>query len=182
MTLPAHLTVGVATDEDAASIAAVRLAAARDLTARYGSGTWSFSLGSTDAVIAELRSSTILVAREGGVLLGTLRLSTKNPWLGDIDFFTPSERPIYLTSMAVAPTYQRQGVGRRLLEAAKRVAIDDLRGEAIRLDSYDAPAGAGEFYAKSGFRLARRGSYHGTPLLWFEWFSGYTGSTTDGHG
>lgn len=169
MTMLTHATFGPATEGDAAAIAAVRLAAARDLTARFGSGTWSFSLGSAEAVRAELLSSTILIARDGGQLLGTLRLSTRNPWLGDTGFFTRGDRPIYLTSMAVSPRYQRQGIGRQLIEEAKRVAMQELGGDALRLDSYDAAAGAGGFYRRCGFSVVRQGSYNGTPLLWFEW-------------
>lgn len=171
MTTMAHVVFGAAVEEDATSIAAVRLAAARELTARFGTGTWSFSLGSSEAVRAEMKSSTILVARNGGQLLGTLRLSTKNPWLGDIGFFRPCDRPVYLTSMAVSPKHQRLGIGRELIEEAKRCAVHEMHGQAVRLDSYDAPAGAGEFYRKCGFRLVRRAPYNGTPLIWFEWLS-----------
>ncbi len=38
----------------------------------------------------------------------------------------------------------------------------------IRLDAYDAPAGAGEFYRKFGFSEMGRTSYRGTPLVYFE--------------
>jgi len=39
---------------------------------------------------------------------------------------------------------------------------------AIRLDAYDAKAGAGAFYAKCGFREAGRAIYRKTPLVYFE--------------
>lgn len=161
------LTFALGTDADAAAIAAVRIAAARDLTARFGTGPWSFASDSEAGVQAEIRSSSLLFAREDGIVVGTLRLSTRNPWLGHYDFFTRCERPIFLTSMAVLPKWQRQGIGRQLLSEARRAALD-MRGEFIRLDAYDAPAGAGEFYLKMGFREVRRGDYHGTPLVWFE--------------
>jgi GNAT superfamily N-acetyltransferase len=158
---------GAATEADAAAIAALRMAAARDLTARFGAGTWSFAAESEARVRSELQTSMILFARDEGVVVGTLRLSTKNPWIGNTDFFTPTSRPIYVTSMAVAPGRQRQGVGRQLLDEARRKARE-LRGDALRLDSYDAPAGAGEFYRKCGFREVWRSEYNGTPLIWFE--------------
>ena len=40
--------------------------------------------------------------------------------------------------------------------------------DAIRLDAYDAPAGAGDFYAKCGFREVGRATYRGVPLVYFE--------------
>jgi GNAT superfamily N-acetyltransferase len=161
------LAFAVATNADAAAIAALRMATARTLTEQFGAGTWSFAMETEASVRAEIRSSTILFAREAGVVLGTLRLATRNPWLGNTDFFTPCARPIYLTSMAVQPNRQRQGIGRQLLGEARRVALE-LGGEALRLDSYQEPAGAGDFYRKCGFREVRRGDYNGTPLIWFE--------------
>ena len=161
------LVFATAANADAAAIAAVRMAAARELTARFGAGTWSFTAESEASVQAEIRTSTVLFARDEGVVVGTLRLATRNPWLGNTDFFTPCERPMFLTSMAVAPKWQRRGIGRQLLGEARRVALE-MGGEMLRLDSYAGRAGAGEFYRKSGFTEARRGDYNGTALIWFE--------------
>ena len=161
------IVFAAATQADAAAIAAVRMAAARELTERFGAGTWSFAMETETGVQAELRSSTVLFAREEGVVIATLRLSTRNPWLGNTDFFTPCDRPIFLTSMAVLPRRQRQGIGRQLLSEARQVAVQ-MGGESLRLDSYTGPAGAGEFYRKCGFQEVRRAEYNGTPLIWFE--------------
>jgi len=159
-----------ATEADAAAIAAVRLAAARGLTAKFGRGTWSFAADSEFGVQTELRTSTLLVARDAASIIGALRLALKNPYAIDTGFFTPVDRAAYLTAMAVAPKHQRQGVGRRLLGAARQEAVE-LGAQAIRLDSYDAPAGAGEFYRRCGFTEVARGDYRGTPLIWFEWLA-----------
>jgi GNAT superfamily N-acetyltransferase len=161
------LVLAAATNADAAAIAAVRMAAARELTERFGAGTWSFAMETEASVQAELRSSTVLFVRDEGVVVASLRLATRNPWLGNTDFFTPSERPIFLTSMAVLPRRQRQGIGRQLLLEARRIAVQ-MGGEALRLDSYAGAAGAGEFYRKCGFLEVRRGDYNGTALIWFE--------------
>jgi GNAT superfamily N-acetyltransferase len=163
----AAVTLGQATAADAASVAAVRLAAAKELTRRYGIGNWSFALESEDSVRAELASATVLIARDEAAILGTLKLATKNPYLSEIPGFTPVDRPIYLTAMNVLPRAQGRGIGRRLLEAAREVARE-LRGQAIRLDSYDAPSGAGGFYRRCGFRETSRMNYNGTPLIFFE--------------
>jgi ribosomal protein S18 acetylase RimI-like enzyme len=161
------LRLETATVDDAAAVAAVRMASARDLTARFGSGTWSFVAESEGGVQMDLLTSHILIARTEGTIIATLRLSTRSPWLGKIDFFTPANRPIYLTSMAVAPKWQRCGIGRACLDEVKRIAgVWDA--DAIRLDAYDAKAGAGEFYRKCGFREVRRAPYNDTPLIYFE--------------
>jgi GNAT superfamily N-acetyltransferase len=45
----------------------------------------------------------------------------------------------YLLAMAVTPAKQRQGIGRRCMEEAKRIARA-WPADAIRLDAYDAAA------------------------------------------
>jgi hypothetical protein len=40
--------------------------------------------------------------------------------------------------------------------------------DAIRLDAWDAQAGAGEFYRKCGYREVGRAAYRKTRLIYFE--------------
>src|SRR5437667_6104409 len=69
--------------------------------------------------------------------------------------------------MAVAPGKQRQGLGRRCLEEAATIARA-WPADAIRLDAFDAQAGAGDFYARCGWTEVGRRSYRGTPLIYYE--------------
>jgi GNAT superfamily N-acetyltransferase len=89
--------------------------------------------------------------RKGEAIVGTLHLPTKKPWAIDLSYFTPVKKALYLTNMAVLPPMQSQGIGRRLLEVAAKKARA-WPADAIRLDAFDADAGAGGFYAKCGFR------------------------------
>lgn len=155
-----------ATEADAGEIADLRNAAAEDLTRRFGRGHWS-GLVSERGVQYDLRTSTVWIVRSRGRMVATLRLATRKPWAIDRSYFTPCVRPLYLTSMAVAPDRQRAGLGRRCLEQTLRIARD-WPADAIRLDAYDAPAGAGEFYRKCGFLEVGRTSYRGNPLVYFE--------------
>lgn len=106
-------------------------------------------------------------ARSGRRIVGSLRLATKKRWAIDISYFTPVERPLYLTGMAVDPEFQNKSVGRLLLQEAHAMARA-WPADAIRLDAFDAPAGAGPFYAKSGYREVARVKYKGNPLVYFE--------------
>ena len=114
-----------------------------------------------------IRTSRVLVARDADRIVGTLRLATKKPWAIDRAYFANVRRPLYLTDMAVLPSHQRKGIGRFMLAEAATVARQ-WPGDAIRLDAYDAPAGAGTFYAKCGYRQVGRKTYRGVPLLYFE--------------
>jgi GNAT superfamily N-acetyltransferase len=155
-----------ATPADAPEIAILRIAVALDLTRRYGKGHWS-SVATERGVLNDLRTGSVLIARSRGRLIATLRLATKKPWAIDVSYFTPCVRPLYLTAMAVAPDRQGAGVGAHCLGLAQQVARD-WPADMLRLDAYDAPAGAGGFYRKCGFRETGRVVYRGNPLVYFE--------------
>jgi GNAT superfamily N-acetyltransferase len=152
--------------EDAPALADLRNAVAENLTVRFGQGHWS-ARSTERGVLYDLRTSRIFVAWDGQRLLATLRLATKKPWAIDVSYFTLSKRALYLTSMAVAPELQRRGIGRLCLEDAERI-VQDWPADAIRLDAYDAAAGAGPFYAKCGYREVGRVVYRTVPLIYFE--------------
>jgi GNAT superfamily N-acetyltransferase len=160
------LTVTAATPDDAPALVALRNAAGAQLTRRFGHGHWSSHV-TEKGVLRAMAASRVLVARQGDAVLGTLRLVTKKPWAIDPDAFTRVRRPLYLLDMAVDPAAQNQGVGRALLEEAKAVARA-WPADAIRLDAYDALAGAGGFYDKCGYREVARVIYRGVPLIYYE--------------
>ena len=137
-----------ATQADAAELAALHNAVAEDLTARYGKGHWSCQ-GTERGVLYELKIGRVFVQTDASAILGTFKLGTRKPWAIDVSYFTAVARPLYLQSMAVRPELQRTGIGRELLEQATQVA-KAWPVDAIRLDAYDADAGAGGFYAKCG--------------------------------
>ena len=151
---------------DAAEIAALRTEVAERLTRDFGQGHWS-ATATERGVLLSLKNSRVLVARANSALIATLRLATRKPWAVDKSYFSDSARPLYLSDMAVSPDHQRSGVGRRCLAEAVRMARA-WPADAIRLDAYDAPAGAGDFYAKCGYREVGRVKYRKTPLIYFE--------------
>ena len=114
-----------------------------------------------------MRISKVWLARSGRAAIATFRVGTRKPWAIDRSHFTTATRPLYLTDMAVRPDYQRRGVGRRCLEEIVRIARS-WPTDAIRLDAYDADAGAGAFYARCGFRHVGNAVYRGKPLVYYE--------------
>ncbi|MGA2085355.1 MAG: GNAT family N-acetyltransferase [Terracidiphilus sp.] len=163
------LSFAAATESDALELAVLHSAAAEDLTRRFGHGFWS-SPPSVRGILANMRKpkfSRILIARANHRIAATLRLATKKPWAIDTAYFTPATLPLYLTGMAVHPVLQRKGVGRLLMKEAEAVARA-WPADAIRLDAFDATAGAGAFYAKCGYREVAHVTYKNDPLLYFE--------------
>ena len=156
----------LATPADVEAVVRLRAAVAEDLTRRHGRGHWS-SVGTEKAVMRDIRTSQVLLAWEGPIAVATTRLATKRPWAIDAKYFSHCTSPLYMTDMAVAPKWQGLGVGRRCLDHARTVARE-WPADAIRLDAYDGPAGAGGFYAKCGFIERGRIAYRSTPLIYYE--------------
>jgi GNAT superfamily N-acetyltransferase len=152
--------------EDATAIATLRNHTADELTRVFGKGHWS-SHTSERGVGASTKYYRVYVARRRGKILATLTLQTKKPWAIDVAYFQPCKQPLYLLNMAVDPKQQRKGIGRACMAAARDVAVG-WPANAIRLDAYDADAGAGGFYARCGFREVGRVVYRKTPLVYYE--------------
>ena len=161
-----RVTLERAALSDVEAIAALRIAVAARLTKDFGKGPWS-STGTEKGVLYSMRHSNVFVCRRRGKTVGVLELGIKKPWAIDKSYFTACNRPIYLTGMAVAPKHQRNGIGRGMIEATVKLART-WPADAIRLDAYDAPAGAGKFYAKCGFREMGRVTYRSAPLIYYE--------------
>ncbi len=155
-----------ATPKDVAVIAGLQNAAAGALTARFGEGHWS-TLVTERSVELSLRHARVRVGISGKRIVSVLRLATKKPWAIDISYFTPVKRPLYLTGMAIGVEHQGHGVGRIAIDDALAVATA-WPADAVRLDAFDANAGAGRFYAKCGFKERGRVVYRGNPLIYYE--------------
>jgi|SRR5579862_7170432 len=155
-----------ATADDVAELVLLRNAVSEQLTTQFGDGHWSFHT-TQNGILFTMKVATVYVARYRNRAIATLTLSTRKPWAIDKKYFGESKGPLYLTSMAVAPGWQRKGVGRLCIAQAREIARQ-WPSDAIRLDAYDAAAGGGEFYRKCGFREVGRTSYRNNPLIYFE--------------
>lgn len=161
-----RVRMDIATPEDIPGIIAVRVNAAEQLTQRFGGGHWS-GHATERGVAWDMRQGKVLVARRGTSIVGTLKIATRKPWAIEASYFTPRKRPWYLTNMAVDPAHQGKGIGKRcVLEAVRLAKV--WGGEVVRLDAYDAEAGAGPFYEKCGFTEVGRVADKLTPLIYYE--------------
>ena len=160
------LRVQPANPADAPALVSLHTAANDRLVAEYGQGPWGTHPTERGALFLMTRAS-VFVARDRDHVIATFALSKRKPWAIDKRDFSACRLPLYLTSMAVAPERQRTGIGRHCLEEARRIAAE-WPADAIRLDAWDADAGAGEFYRKCGFREVAHVTYKGTPLIYFE--------------
>jgi GNAT superfamily N-acetyltransferase len=159
-----------ATTKDVPAIAALQNAVAGALTARFGPGHWSVPVTERGAALAQ-RNARVRVGIADRRVITVLRLATKKPWAIDVSYFTPAKRPLYLTGMAISVAHQRRGLGRLAVADACSMARA-WPADAVRLDAYDADAGAGPFYATCGFQERGRVIYKGDPLIYYEFLLG----------
>ena len=161
-----RLQLQLANDDDAPGLVRLREAVNARLVENFGQGFWCLAL-SEHGALAAVRQAQVYVARHRGEITVTLALTARKPWAINLSYFEPRERPLYLTNMAVHPEFQRQGLGCEAIHEARRIALASS-GDAIRLDAYDVPAGAGPFYAKCGFVEVARAEYRAAPLIYYE--------------
>jgi GNAT superfamily N-acetyltransferase len=161
-----RFSIKAADAKDATMLAALHTSVAEHLTSQHGQGPWSANT-SEKGVLFAMRTSQVFVANEGCEMVATFRLATKKPWAIDTSYFTACRKPLYLLAMAVTPGRQRRGIGRWCLAEAARIARA-FPADAIRLDAFDADAGAGRFYAGCGYTEAGRAIYRNAPLIYYQ--------------
>jgi GNAT superfamily N-acetyltransferase len=142
--------ISAASKHDVPELTALRIAVAQGLTRIHGEGPWS-ACPSRATVLRQLRASSVLVARQGEEIVGTVRLIPANPALFDASAFTPADTALYVIGLAVAERCRGFGVGRELMQVCYSIARA-WPAQALWLDTYEHAAGAGRFYEKCGFR------------------------------
>ena len=103
-------------------------------------GLFELAEDSADALDAYIDAGRVLVARDGGEVVGHLQL-TETP-AGELE----------VKNMAVLPRVQRRGVGRALMAAALDVAGAEGRSTLV-VATAAADIGNLRFYQRLGFRM-----------------------------
>lgn len=124
------LSLQPATARDVPELVLFRTAVNRSLAHQYGEGYW-VARSTERGALAAMKRGSVYVGRFRGRIIASLTLSATKPWAIDARYFKPGETPLYLTSMAVDPRYQRKGIGRRCMEEARRGA-SRWRGRRMR--------------------------------------------------
>ena len=161
------LSFRFATEADIAELLELRLAIDADQQQRFGDDRYA-TTDTERSVARSLKSSRILVVTRSGRIVGLVSMGTKKPWAIDLEYFSPVSKALYLHSVNVHPTLQRSGIGRQLMERVKQLA-KEWPVDAIRLDAYDGPSGAGPFYKKCGFEKLGHAVYRTVPLIYYEY-------------
>jgi len=161
-----RIRLHLATPEDVPELVDLRTAVNERLRELFGEGYW-YDRPTEKGALLGMRRGKVYIARLRGRIAASLTLSARKPWAIDRSYFTPVNKPLYLTAMAVAPELQRKGMGRQCLDESRRIALAE-GAESICLDAWDCPAGAAPFYAKCGWQERGRTVYRVAPLIYYE--------------
>ncbi len=162
-----NVAIRAADGADAETIHAIRSSAADALTAEFGSGHWSH-VESLATLRRHAVDRDLFLAMNEGEAIGTFELQSKKPGFYSKHWFADPDAPAcYLFNMAIVKTSQRHGLGRAIMAEMEALAATDGK-RALRLDAYDAPAGAGVFYGKCGYDFVHEGSFNRVALRYYE--------------
>ena len=169
------LTFELARPEHAKAVEAMRIASALDLTVKLGVGHWS---GFTKiAAIRErikqadpesLRKTTLYVACQGEEVVGSVMVSTYPPGFWRQTYWhSGKETGLGVFYLVVFPDFQRQGIGRFLMDEVEQLARDHQIA-FVRLDAFAVNPTSTGFYRAIGYEQRCVIDLRGCGLVLFE--------------
>jgi GNAT superfamily N-acetyltransferase len=156
-----------ATAGDASAVHSIRMAAAEDLTVRYGHGHWS-TVMAVAGLRDKAREGSLYVVEQEASPVATFMLTDKKIGFYRVEWFAEAKvRAGYLLHLVVHPSIQRRGIGRYAIGQAETLSQSSGL-QALRFDAYQGEVGASPFYLKCGYKLVHWGEFNGVSLDYFE--------------
>jgi GNAT superfamily N-acetyltransferase len=157
----------LAESQDAEAIASLRNAVTDELTFNHGKGPWTVHHKTAD-VLADLRNAKLYVALRRDEVIASVTLSAKPTTAGKTPLKSAEKKPLYLTSICIAPEYQRRGYGRACIDEAIRLA-KRAKADGIIATTYSTlETSIGEFYLRCGFKASVPSGDHSASLRHYE--------------
>lgn len=157
-----HMTIEPAGDGEAAIVAGITLEAMRSNTPLPETSPFPAEFeGAEQMAVAIRRGETFLLARCARAPVGVVRIAHRK------EFAELTGKAAYaeISGLAVLPEWRRNGVGKRLLDAAEQHALED--GERFVLLRTTMEVGLVPYYERLGYetRLVRQLQYAGSPAF-----------------
>ncbi len=144
--------------QDAEAIHAVMLAAFSPFRDQYTDACFDATVLDPERIRSRMSEGPVWVAQADGRIVGTVAA-------------TVDDRGVYVRGMGVDPQAHRQGIARRLLEAARDHA--EQMGMGMWLSTTTFLTASQRLYESFGFIPADGPpDLHGTPLVSYQWGSG----------
>jgi ribosomal protein S18 acetylase RimI-like enzyme len=143
--------ITIAAEKDIDKIMGLIRDCVRDLEA-HGVYQWGEHYPTREIIRGDIDSKSMHMLGEGGEILGIITLNEEQPleWR-KIRWSTEEGRILAVHRFAVSPRWQKQGIGRLLLDFAEEYAMN--KGySSIRLDAYSGNPRAIEIYEKHQYK------------------------------
>jgi ribosomal protein S18 acetylase RimI-like enzyme len=135
------VTLRLATPDDSDTVADLIYEAFAPFESEYTAGAWEYTTPKADAIRPRFEEGPVWIAEMDGEAVGT------------VSGMRDGDR-VYIRSMAIKPTAQRNGIGQKLLDALERYAREQRFEKLYLYTTYVLP-GAQRLYEKNGFYVLR---------------------------
>jgi|TARA_B110000003_G_scaffold255917_1_gene273090 ribosomal protein S18 acetylase RimI-like enzyme len=107
---------------------------------------WNENYPSKDVFKDDIENNSLYVCKSGSMVIGCIMLcSEKDKVYKDVNWLTKDYKNLYLHRLAVDPSFQKNGIGRLLMDFAEKYAKNN-KYKSIRLDTFSKNKRNNKFY------------------------------------
>lgn len=107
---------------------------------------WNENYPSKDVFKDDIENNSLYVCKSGSMVIGCIMLcSEKDKVYKDVNWLTKDYKNLYLHRLAVDPSFQKNGIGRLLMDFAEKYAKNN-EYKSIRLDTFSKNKRNNKFY------------------------------------
>ena len=107
---------------------------------------WNENYPSKDVFKDDIENNSLYVCKSGSMVIGCIMLcSEKDKVYKDVNWLTKDYKNLYLHRLAVDPSFQKNGIGRLLMDFAEKHAKNN-EYKSIRLDTFSKNKRNNKFY------------------------------------
>ena len=113
---------------------------------------WNESYPRLSQFEKDLENKSLYVYEEKDTIIGCVVISSDiDLEYTDVPWLTPSEHNYYVHRLAVHPSFQRQGIAKKMMLFAEKLSIEN-KILSIRLDTFSGNLKNQSFYASLGYK------------------------------
>ena len=107
---------------------------------------WNENYPSKDVFKDDIENNSLYVCKSGSMVIGCIMLcSEKDKVYKDVNWLTKDYKNLYLHRLAVDPSFQKNGIGRLLMDFVEKYAKNN-KYKSIRLDTFSKNKRNNKFY------------------------------------
>jgi len=115
---------------------------------------WNDHYPTLKIIASDIESGSMYVLKNGGDLLGMIAINEEqSPEYGQLNWRVRSGKVLVIHRLAIDPKWQKQGIGRQLMDFAENYALENGYA-SIRLDAYSGNPRALQLYERRGYQKA----------------------------